>query len=134
MLVVDDATVRELIDLARTLCGGGTFAPAQATMLLILLAADPHLSQGFADLMLAPPVAGAVPVAPSGRSPQAAAMQAILRFWYVGEFAGQPIANRGTAYYTLTAWQAMYTPPFAVCKAYGVWADAPEDHPAVPSL
>jgi hypothetical protein len=130
-LLIDDATLRDLTALSATLCGGGTFAPEQAVTLLNLLAADDRLRQGFVDLTLEPPVAGVA----QERSPEAeAAMQAILRFWYVGSFDGQPIADRGTAYYQLTAWQAMYTPPYAVCKAYGAWADAPEDEPEVPAL
>ncbi len=131
LLTVDEATARRLVDLSATLCGGGAFDAGQARMLLERLAADPDLSRGFVDLLLEPPVAGTTQT----RSRQAtAAMQAILRFWYVGEFAGAPIANRATVYYQLTSWQAMYTPPFAVCKAYGEWAEAPDDQPALPSI
>jgi hypothetical protein len=31
----------------------------------------------------------------------------------------------------LTAWQAMYTPPFAVCKLVGGWANPPSMSPRV---
>lgn len=130
-LPVDQATTGQLIELSRTLCGGGAFDPAQATMLLELLAADPDLSRGFIDLRLEPPVAGTTP---AHSDQAAAAMRAILNFWYVGEFAGQPIANRAAVYGQLTSWQAMYTPPYAVCKAFGAWAEAPDDQPAQPAL
>lgn len=130
-LPVDQATAAQLIDLSRTLCGGGTFDPTQATILLELLAADPDLSRGFIDLRLEPPVAGTTP---AHSDQAAAAMRAILRFWYVGEFAGKPVANRAAVYGQLTAWQAMYTPPYAVCKAFGAWAEAPDDQPAQPGI
>jgi hypothetical protein len=130
-LPVDEATTQELVDLSRRVCGGGVFDPGQATMLLRLLAADPDLSRGFVDLRLESPVAGTTPV----HSDQAAAaMRAILGFWYVGEFAGEPVANRAAVYSQMTAWQAMYTAPFAVCKAFGAWAEAPDDQPAQPAV
>lgn len=130
-LPVDAATAQQLVDLSRTLCGGGAFDPAQATLLLERLAADPDLSRGFVDLRLDPPIVG---TSQTHSRQAAAAMRAILRFWYVGELADAPIANRAAVYGQLTAWQAMYTPPFAVCKAFGAWADAPDDQPAQPAI
>jgi hypothetical protein len=130
-LTVDAATAQRLVDLSRTLCGGGTFDTAQATLLLEALAADAELGRGLVDLLLAPPVPG---VSEDLSTEAEAARRAILRFWYAGEINGEPVADRGAAYDQLTAWQAMYTPPFAVCKAYGAWAEAPDDAPAVPSV
>jgi hypothetical protein len=130
-LTVDAATTRRVAELSRTLCGGGAFDPDQTAMLLELLAADADLSRGVVDLLLAPPVAG---TAETLSAQAEAARRAILHFWYVGELNGAPVANRGAVYDQLTAWQAMYTPPFAVCKAYGQWAEAPDDEPAVPSI
>ena len=57
----------------------------------------------------------------------------ILLFWYTGYFAGSPIPNRSTLAYQLTSWQAMYTPPVAVCKAFGGWANAPQEGPLQPA-
>lgn len=129
-VVIDEASGRQLATLSRTVCGGGEFDPAQTDLLLSRLAADPALSRGFIELLLDPPAAGTS----QPRSPDAeAAMREILLFWYAGELDGQPMSNRAAAYDRLTAWQAMYTPAFAVCKAYGEWAEAPSDQPAVPS-
>jgi hypothetical protein len=136
---IDPARLSGLVDLSRTLCGGGNFDSARATSLLGLLDADPALAQGLAELLASPPVdpAGSAtpPAAPTSvpSSRAQAAAQAILVYWYVGVFNGDPVADRATAYYGLTAWQAMYTPPFAVCKLFGGWADPPASNPLVAS-
>ncbi|MCC6313895.1 MAG: hypothetical protein IT337_07760 [Thermomicrobiales bacterium] len=147
-----------LIGVSRTLSGGGNFNADQATMLWHLLAADPALKQGLDELLASPPVdprlsASATSEATPAATPQPvtaraagvsggadvvspqrqAASQAILLFWYAGIFGGDPIANRSTAYYGLTAWQAMYTPTWAICKAYGAWADPPSIKPLAPA-
>jgi hypothetical protein len=119
--------LQTLLDLSKTLGGGGTFDPDRGAMLYRFLTSDPELAAGLADLMASPPAEGA----PIG-SPQAqATAKAILIFWYVGAFADKPVPDRSTAYYGLTAWQAMYTPPWAVCKAFGGWADPPRTEPLV---
>jgi hypothetical protein len=130
-LSVDPANVQALSTLSATLCGGGAFDSDRTETLLELLAADPDLSRGFVDLVVDDPVPGTEPVLSAEAE---ATMQAILRYWYIGEFAGEPVADRAAIYDQLTAWQAMYTPPYAVCKAYGAWAEAPEDQPALPSF
>jgi Membrane bound FAD containing D-sorbitol dehydrogenase len=124
---VDQAKLQSLLDLSKTLCGGGNFDPDRGTLLLQLLSSDPSLAAGLDELLASPPVEG-TPVAPQGAQ---ATAQAILVYWYVGAFDGDPVPDRSTAYYGLTAWQAMYTPPFAVCKAYGAWADPPQEKPLV---
>ncbi len=130
-LTVDAENLQALSTLSATLCGGGAFDDARTETLLELLAADPDLSRGFVDLVVDNPVPGTEPAL----SAQAeATMDAILRYWYIGEFDGEAVAGRAAIYDQLTAWQAMYTPPYAVCKAYGAWADMPEDQPALPSF
>ncbi|MEA2582550.1 MAG: hypothetical protein QOF33_635 [Thermomicrobiales bacterium] len=124
---VDPARLQGLLDLSKTLCGGGNFDPDRATMLLQFLAGDSDLSAGLDELLASPPVTGVS----LGSSHAQATAQVILIFWYVGAFNGQPVPNRSTAYYGLTAWQAMYTPPVAVCKAFGGWADPPRTEPLV---
>lgn len=130
-LAVTPENVQALTTLSATLCGGGSFDEGRAETLLELLAADPGLSRGFVELQVDDPVPGTQLVLSSDAE---ATMQAILRYWYIGEFNGEAVEGRAAVYDQLTAWQAMYTPPYAVCKAFGAWADAPEDQPALPSF
>jgi hypothetical protein len=136
---VDQTRLNGLIDLSRTLCGGGNFDSGRATTLLGLLDGDTDLEQGLDELLAAPPVDPATattpPAAPTAvpSSQAQTAMQAILLFWYVDTFKGDPVADRSTAYYGLTSWQSMYTPPFAVCKVFGGWANPPSLTPLVAS-
>jgi hypothetical protein len=124
---VDQAKLQGLLDLSKMLCGGGNFDPDRGTLLLQLLSSDPSLAAGLDELLASAPVEGT----PVASSPAQATAQAILVYWYVGAFDGNPVSNRSTVYYELTAWQAMYTPPFAVCKAFGGWADPPQEKPLV---
>jgi hypothetical protein len=126
---VDPAALQRLTDLSLTLCGGGNLDPDRATMLLGLLTADSALHQGLDELLATPPPSPSSPVVPSPNAQDAT--EAILLFWYTGTFNGAPVPNRATAYYQLIAWQAMYTPPAAVCKAFGGWADPPRLTPLV---
>ena len=124
-----------LLAVSKTLCGGGSFNPDFGQQLLELLDADEELSAGLDALIATPPVDGdgtPVPFAEKD-SAEAKAATAILLFWYTGYFAGSPISNRSTLAYQLTSWQAMYTPPVAVCKAFGGWANAPQDGPMQPA-
>lgn len=124
-----------LLALSKTLCGGGSFSQDFGQQLLDLLDADEELSAGLDALIAQPPVDGEGTPVPFAEKDSAAAKTAtaILLFWYTGYFAGSPIANRSTLAYQLTAWQAMYTPPVAVCKSFGGWANAPQDGPLQPA-
>ena len=126
---VDPDRLQQLTDLSRILCGGGNFDATRATNLLQLIAADPALEAGFEELLDTPPVDDQ-PIA--SETAQATA-QVILIFWYSDFFAGEPLPDRSSAYYQLTAWQAMYTFSWAVCHVYGGWADAPQTGPLVPA-
>lgn len=126
---VDQERLQQLIDLSQTLCGGGTFATARAETLYQLIFTDPALETGFDQLIAQPPVAGQ-PIEPESAR---AAAQVILIFWYADFFAGEPLPDRGSAYYQLTAWQAMYTFSWAVCHFYGGWADEPSTDPLIPA-
>ncbi len=118
-----------LASLSQTLCGGGVFADAQLAQLASLLAGDPELNAGVQELLRDDP---ATP-SPGSRSPAAqAAAQAILLYWYIGEFKGEPIPNHAEVYDQLQAWQAMYTPAWTTCKVYGAWADPPTMTPQEP--
>jgi hypothetical protein len=124
--VAGDASA--LLALSQTLCGGGELDPARAEMLLQLLSDDPELSTGLAELQ-AEPFDDL-----SALSPEAnAAAAAILLFWYAGAFNGEPVSDRATAYYSLTAWQAMYTYPMSTCRGFGLWQDPPPDAPMKPA-
>jgi len=51
----------------------------------------------------------------------------ILTYWYRGVFAGAPVPERETFWFSLSAWQAVeYTAATSACKAFGWWATAPE--------
>lgn len=125
----DPARVQDLLALSQHLCGGGRFDPDRAAMLLDFLSHDPVLANGLDDLLANPPVEGT----PLDDSEAGTTAQAILVFWYAGIMQGEPAPNRGSAYYGLTAWQAMYTPSWAVCKVFGGWADPPQPGPLVPA-
>ncbi len=125
----DQARVDQLIALSKTLCGGGNFDPNQAETLLSLISKDANLSNGLAELETT--VKTAATPAPLSADAKAAE-QAILLFWFTGYFNGEPLPNHAATYDQLLAWQAMYTPPWAVCKVYGAWADPPATTPQVP--
>jgi hypothetical protein len=126
-VAVDPTQLQNLLDLSKTLCGGGNFDPERASMLFELIANDTDLLFGLDELFSNPPVEGQ----PFGSARAQNTAQTILIYWYAGVFKGEPLANRSTAFYQLTAWQAMYTLPWAVCKDFGGWADAPRVDPLV---
>lgn len=118
---VDPARLQELTDLSQTLCGGGNLDAGRVSILQQLLGSDPELSAGLDELLANPPSEGAS----LGSETAQKTAQVILLFWYADVFDDAPLPDRGTAYYQLTAWQAMYTPSWAICKAFGAWGDAP---------
>jgi hypothetical protein len=128
-VAVDPARLQQLIDLSQTLCGGGSFATQRATNLYQLIFTDEALESGFDQLVAQPPVAGQ-PIEPDLAK---ATAQVILIFWFADFFAGEPLPDRGSAYYQLTSWQAMYTFSWAVCHFYGGWAEEPADDPIYPA-
>ena len=125
----DQAKIDQLIALSKTMCGGGNFDAGQAATLFSLISKDAKLSNGLAELEATAKTA-ATPTA--GSADAKAAEQAILLFWYTGYFNGEPLPDHAATYDQLLAWQAMYTPPWAVCKVYGAWADPPATTPQVP--
>jgi hypothetical protein len=125
---VDPARLQGLLDLSSTLCGGGTFDADRSAMLARFLAADPDLAIGLDELLESSPIGGGS----LGSERAEMTARAILIYWYVGSFRDAPVPDRPTAYYQLTAWQAMYTPPWAVCRVFGGWADPPGSDPLVP--
>jgi hypothetical protein len=127
---VDQARLQGLTSLSMLLCGGGTFDPGRATMLLDLIDADPALKPGLDELLATPPAPTAALTSAAAQSTAAA----ILLYWYAGSFAGAPVGDRATAYYGLTAWQAMYTYPPSVCRGFGLWADPPQTAPVSASV
>lgn len=127
---VDEAELQQLIDLSQLLSGGGNFSTERATVLYQLIAADSDLSDGYAQLLKASLVDGQ-PIEPA---PAKTAAEAILIFWYADLTTnGDPLPDRGSAYYQLTSWQAMYTPSWAVCHFYGGWTLEPSDEPIIPA-
>lgn len=128
-VAVDADQLQQLIDLSQTLAGGGTFTTARATNLYQVIAADAELSAGLDELLKTPPVNGGS----LGSDQATKTAQMILIFWYADLYDGNPLPDRGSAYYQLTAWQAMYTFSWAVCHFYGGWADEPADAPITPA-
>lgn len=128
-VAVDATRLQQLIDLSQTLAGGGTFSSDRATILYQLIAADPALTSGLDELLKTPPVSGQ----PLGSDQAQKTAQMILTFWFADVYDGNPLPDRGTAYYQMTSWQAMYTFSWAVCHFYGGWADAPADAPITPA-
>lgn len=119
----------QLTSLSQTLCGGGVFEDGQVAQLANLIASDPTLSAGVEELLRE----DAATPSPASRSTAAqAAAQAILLYWYTGEFKGESIANHAAVYTQLHGWQAMYTPAWTTCKLYGAWADPPTMTPQQP--
>ena len=119
----------QLKALSQTLCGGGVFDDGRTAQLATLLAGDPALSMGLAELLKN----GASRPAPASRSAGAqAASQAILLYCYTGEFKGEPVENHAAIYTQLQSWQAMYTPAWTTCKLYGAWAEPPTMDPQEP--
>ena len=92
-----------------------------------IIAGDSNLKSGFDELLATPPVPGQS----FGSDLAHATAQTILLYWYVDIFEGEVLPDRSSAYYQLTAWQAMYTPSWAICKSFGGWADAPRTDPLV---
>jgi hypothetical protein len=128
-IAVDPARLQQLTDLSQTLCGGGNITTARATTLYQLIFTDPPLEAGFEQLIATPPVDGQ-PIEPESAK---ATAQTILNFWYADLFSGEPLPDRGSAYYQVTAWQAMYTFSWAVCHSFGAWANEPSTEPIVPA-
>jgi hypothetical protein len=129
-IAVDPDRYKQLMDLSLTLCGGGNFSDERGAVLYQLIFSDPALVTGFDQLIAQPPVPGQ-PIQPdSARSTS----QVILNFWYGDYFDGEPLPDRGSAYYQMTSWQAMYTFSWAVCHAYGAWAHEPSTDPIIPAL
>lgn len=121
--------VAALSTLSHTLCGGGVFDAGQTAQLASLIASDATLASGLEELQRD----SAATPSPGARSTEAqATAQAILLYWYTGQFKGEPIANHAAVYTQLQAWQAMYTPAWTTCKAYGAWADPPTMTPQQP--
>jgi hypothetical protein len=121
--------VGQLKSLSQTLCGGGVFDDAQVAQLAALIAGDSTLRSGLNELLRESP---GTPTPGTRSKPAQAAAQAILLYWYTGEFNGEPIANHAAVYTQLQAWQAMYTPAWTTCKLYGAWADPPTMTPQQP--
>jgi hypothetical protein len=128
-VAIDPTELQKLLDLSKTLCGGGNFDPDRGSILFELIANDTDLLLGLDELFSTPPVEGQ----PLGSARAQNTAQTILVYWYAGVFKGEPVSNRSTAFYQLTSWQAMYTLPWAVCKDFGGWADAPRVDPLVAS-
>lgn len=128
-VAVDSDRLQQLIDLSQALAGGGSFTNERATVLYQLIAADSALDDGFESLLANPPTPGQA-IAPDIAK---ATAQVILLFWYADLYEGNPLPDRGSAYYQMTSWQAMYTFSWAVCHFYGGWAQEPSTDPIIPS-
>lgn len=123
---VADSRLAGLVNLSQLLCRG-KIDESRASTLLDFLTTDADLSAGLDQLLATPPVPGQ-PL-PDGLPSVTA--DVVLTYWYAGTFSGQPAPDLATAYYQLTAWQAMYTFPQSTCRGFGAWSEAPHLEPIV---
>lgn len=123
---VADARLAGLVNLSQLLCRG-KIDESRASTLLDFVTTDADLSDGLDQLLATPPVPGQ-PL-PDGLPSVTA--EVILTYWYAGTFSGLPAPDLATAYYQLTAWQAMYTFPQSTCRGFGAWSEAPRLEPIV---
>jgi Membrane bound FAD containing D-sorbitol dehydrogenase len=118
------------MDLSLALVGGGRLDPDRGGQLLALIAPDRARLTALQDLLAiraggeaATPIATPVTtLSADGRE----LVEQILRFWYLGTWDDQPVTDRDGFWFGLSAWQAVkYTYAPSVCRAFGVWAEAP---------
>jgi Membrane bound FAD containing D-sorbitol dehydrogenase len=118
------------MDLSLALVGGGRLDPDRGGQLLAMIAPDPARLTALEDLLAiraggeaATPIATPVAtLSADGRE----LVEQILRFWYLGTWDDQPVTDRDGFWFGLSAWQAVkYTYAPSVCRAFGVWAEAP---------
>lgn len=128
---VADVSIDAFIDLSAALVGGGSLDAQRGTQLLDLIAADPARLATLERLLAIRSLADAAtpiatPVAALADD-ERALVKTILGFWYLGMFDGQPVTDRGGFWFSLSSWQAVeYTAAPSVCRAFGIWAAAPQ--------
>jgi hypothetical protein len=115
---------------SQALVGGGSLDEDRGSQHLGLIAGDParltaleRLLAVRATVNVATPIA--TPVATLDADARAL-VGTILRFWYLGTYDDQPVADRAGFWFGLSAWQAVgYTYAPSVCRAFGIWAELP---------
>ncbi len=115
-----DPRVTSFITMATALVGGGRIDPKRAEQFIALNDADPSNAKSL-DALLAedPDTVLADPTAYPLVVP-------IVTFFYVGSYNDEPVADRQSFWYGLTAWQAVvYTSSTSICKRFGDWAEPP---------
>jgi hypothetical protein len=112
--------------LSAALVGGGQLDPDRGSQFLAQVTADP-VQLALLDRLLSEVTRLGDSSPAAIASPSADRLiQEILIFWYVGSYQGEAVENRATAWFSLSAWQAVgYTAAPSVCKAFGLWASAP---------
>lgn len=111
-----------LYALSQKLVGGGDLARSRVSQLATLLASQPALKSGAAELIQLKNPASAQ--AQNGLSKNGhSACTNILTYWYQGMFDGQPVEQRSSVFFSLPAWGTVgyFTQP-TMCKGYGYWA------------
>src|SRR5699024_715143 len=111
-----------LYTLSQKLVGGGDLARSRVSQLATLLASQPALKSGAAELIqLKDPTSAH---AQNGLSANGhGACTNILTYWYEGTFDGQPVEQRSSVFFGLPAWGTVdyFTQP-TMCKGFGYWA------------
>ena len=127
---VAEVPIATFMDLSLALVGGGRLDDKRGAQLLALIEADP-VRRSALDALLAirSGDAATTPIATPVAALSAAdreLVEQILRFWYLGTYDGQPVADRAGFWFGLSAWQAVgYTYAPSVCRAFGLWAQPP---------
>lgn len=111
-----------LYALSQKLVGGGDLARGRVSRLATLLASQPALKTGAAELIqLKNPTSAQAQrgLSANGHS----ACTNILTYWYEGTFDGQPVEQRSSVFFSLPAWGTVgYLTQPTMCKGFGYWA------------
>jgi hypothetical protein len=114
--------VDALYAISQQLVGGGNLDEASAGPLAKLISADQARTGGFEELSKLDKVAS--PSALKDISDDARQVVTnILEYWYLGQFDGQPVANRASMFFGLPVWATVpYVTQPTLCKSFGYWA------------
>ena len=114
--------LEQLRGVSLALVGGGSFSDAGLQTLGGLISNDPARVSAFEEMAtLDDP---STPEALDGMPAEARALvDDIMSFWYLGNYAGAPVANRAELFFGLPVWATVpYTTQPTLCKAFGYWA------------
>lgn len=117
-----------LYALSQQLVGGGKLDETAVEPLAGLLSGDPARIAGFEELAKLDNAASASALTDISDNARQVVTD-ILQYWYLGQFDGQPVANRAAMFFGLPVWATLpYVTQPTLCKGFGYWAtDVPVD-------